>query len=159
MTGATPNYTASGSGIVDSDAFDVRVDRYQTEKLHMFGRYSFLQDGPDESRRFRYAAGGPAYSTTAFAGAASLRNQSLSYGIDYVITPHWLTDFRFGFFRYRVFVNPNGLGTSPAKDAGIPGLNLDSYYTSGMSTFRLERNGWLPVRLFAQHQLLQLPAQ
>ena len=48
-----------------------------------------------------------------------------------------LTDFRFGFFRYRVFVNPNGLGTSPAKDAGIPGLNLDNSYTSGMPAFYL----------------------
>ena len=68
----------------------------------------------------------------AFAGTSSLRDQSLADGVDYAIRPNWLTDFRFGFFRYRVFVNPNGLGTSPAKDAGIPGLNLDRYYTSGM---------------------------
>jgi Carboxypeptidase regulatory-like domain/TonB dependent receptor len=141
VTGATPNYTASDSGIVGSDAFDVRVDRYQTEKLHMFGRYSFLKTDQTNPGAFGYAAGGPAYSTMAFAGAASLRNQSLSYGIDYVITPHWLADFRFGFFRYRVFVNPNGLGTSPAKDAGIPGLNNDSYYTSGMSNFRANGTG------------------
>ncbi len=51
--------------------------------------------------------------------------------------PNWLADFRFGFFRYRVAVNPNGLGTSPAKDAGIPGLNLDPTYTSGMPHFNL----------------------
>src|SRR5262249_33852761 len=62
---------------------------------------------------------------------------SLSYGADYIINPQWLADFRFGFFRYRVFVNPNGLGTSPAKDAGIPGLNLDDYYTSGMPRFNI----------------------
>ena len=60
------------------------------------------------------------------------------------ITPsarRWLTDFRFGFFRYRVFVNPNGVGTSPAKDAGIPGLNNDAYYTSGMPAFSLNGTG------------------
>jgi len=39
--------------------------------------------------------------------------------------------------RYRVNVLPNGLGTSPAKDAGIPGLNLDNFYTSGLPFFRI----------------------
>lgn len=141
VTGATPNYSASASGIVGSDAFDTRVDRYQTEKLHMFGRYSFLKTAQTNPGAFGYEAGGPAFSTMAFAGAASLRNQSLSYGADYVFTPQWLADFRFGFFRYRVFVNPNGLGTSPGKDAGIPGLNLDDYYTSAMPNFRLNGTG------------------
>src|SRR5262249_28760806 len=45
------------------------------------------------------------------------------------------------FFRYRVLVNPNGLGTSPAKDAGIPNLNNDPYYTSGMPAFFLNGAG------------------
>jgi carboxypeptidase family protein/TonB-dependent receptor-like protein len=141
VAGAAPNYAASGSGIVNWDGFDVRVDRYQTEKLHMFGRYSFLQVNQTVPGAFGFQAGGPNFATTAFAGAAALRDQSLSYGLDYVITPTWLSDFRFGFFRYRVFVNPNGLGTSPAKDAGIPGLNLDSYYTSGMPRFNLTGTG------------------
>ncbi len=140
-TGAVPNYASSGAGIVNSDAFNIRVDRYQTEKLHMFGRYSFMQYNQTIPGAFGYAAGGPAYSTTAFAGQASLRNQSLAYGVDYSIRPDWLADFRFGFFRYRVLVNPNGLGTSPAKDAGIPGLNTDPYYTSGMPAFTFNGTG------------------
>jgi hypothetical protein len=140
-TGAAPNYAASGAGIVNWNSFDTRVDRYQTEKLHMFGRYSFLQVSQTNPGAFGLEAGGPTYSTTAFSGAASLRDQSLAYGLDYVISPKWLTDFRFGFFRYRVFVNPNGLGTSPAKDAGAPGLNLDNFYTSGMPAFYLQGTG------------------
>src|SRR5260370_36515102 len=100
----------------------------------MFGRYSFLQVTKTSSGAFGLEAGGPTYSTTAFSGAAALRDQSLSYGIDYVIRPSWLTDFRFGFFRYRVFVNPNGLGTSPAHDSGPPRLKLDNFYTSGTPT-------------------------
>ncbi len=140
-SGAAPNYAASGTGIVNWDGFDVRIDRYQTEKLHMFGRYSFLAVGQTNPGAFGLAAGGPQFQTMAFAGAASLRDQSLSYGADYVISPTWLTDFRFGYFRYRVFVNPNGLGTSPAQDAGIPGLNLDNYFTSAMPNFRLNGTG------------------
>jgi hypothetical protein len=141
VTGNAPNYAASGAGIVNTDAFDVRVDRYQTEKLHMFGRYSFLETNQTVPGAFGYEAGGPNFATTAFAGAAGLRDQSLSYGVDYAVRPDWLADFRFGFFRYRVLVNPNGLGTSPAKDAGIPGLNLDNYYTSGMPRFNLTSTG------------------
>jgi hypothetical protein len=141
VSGAVPNYNASGQGILNSDSFNVRIDRYQTEKLHMFGRYSFMQYGQQAPGAFGLLAGGPQFPPAGFAGSSSLRDQSISYGIDYSIRPTWLTDFRFGFFRYRVFVNPNGLGTSPAKDAGIPGLNNDPYYTSGMPAFTLNSTG------------------
>ncbi len=141
VTGATNNYVGSGSKVEQVDSFDVRVDRYQTDKLHMFGRYSFYQDTQTAPGAFGFAAGGPQFPAAAFAGSSALRNQSLAYGVDYAARPNWLTDFRFGFFRYRVFVNPNGLGTSPAKDAGIPGLNLDPYYTSGMPNFVLNGTG------------------
>ena len=141
VSGAVPNYGASGTGVVTNDAFDVRADRYETEKLHHFGRYSFLQVSQANPGAFGYLPGGPSFQTMAFGGTASLRDQSLSYGLDYVIRPNWLADFRFGFFRYRVFVNPNGVGTSPAKDAGIPGLNVDDYYTSGMPAFTLNGTG------------------
>ena len=43
-----------------------------------------------------------------------------------------LADFRFGFFRYNVAVLPFDYGTTPAADAGIPSLNLDSTFTSGL---------------------------
>jgi len=132
VSGAVPNFNASGQGVLNSDSFNVRVDRYQTDKLHLFGRYSFMQYGQQAPGAFGLLAGGPNFSAPGFAGTSSLRDQSIAFGMDYSIRPTWLTDFRFGFFRYRVFVNPNGLGTSPAKDAGIPGLNLDDYYTSGM---------------------------
>jgi outer membrane receptor protein involved in Fe transport len=141
VTGATPNYLAAGTAITNSDAFDVRVDRYQSEKLHMFGRYSLQQWGLGAPGAFGTLAGGPNFPGTSFSGTSSVRNQSLAYGIDDVLRPNWLADFRFGFFRYFVNVNPNGLGTSPATDAGIPGLNLDPYYTSGMPAITLSGFG------------------
>ncbi len=141
VTGAVPNYNASGQGILNSNSFDVRIDRYQSEKLHMFGRYSFMQYAQQSPGAFGLLAGGPSFPPAGFAGSSSLRDQSISYGVDYSIRPTWLTDFRFGFFRYRVFVNPNGVGTSPAKDAGIPGLNVDDFYTSGMPAFTLNGTG------------------
>jgi hypothetical protein len=53
-------------------------------------------------------------------------------GLDHTISPTLLTDFRFGFFKYKVAVLPFDFGTSPAADAGIPGLNLGSDVTSGL---------------------------
>ena len=48
-----------------------------------------------------------------------------------------INEFRFGWMRYHVFDVPNGYGTTPATDAGIPGLNLDKTYTSGMPYFNI----------------------
>ena len=41
VVGGAPNYAASGQQVINSDTFDTRVDHAQTEKLHMFGRYSY----------------------------------------------------------------------------------------------------------------------
>ncbi|MGI8960679.1 MAG: carboxypeptidase-like regulatory domain-containing protein [Bryobacteraceae bacterium] len=36
-----PNYAASGNGIYNGDMFNMRIDHFQTERLHFFGRYTF----------------------------------------------------------------------------------------------------------------------
>jgi hypothetical protein len=43
--------------------------------------------------------------------------------------------------RYHVVDVPNGVGTSPATAAGIPGLNLDNYYTSALPAFFINEPG------------------
>ena len=138
-TGTAQNFSGSGQQVFNSDGFDVRADQYQTEKLHLFGRYSFARFKKSAPGAFGVEAGGPDLGF-GFGGQASARNQSIASGFDYTLNPAWLTDFRFGFYRYRVFVNPNGLGTTPAKDAGVPGLNLDTI-TSGMPAFFIDGTG------------------
>jgi Carboxypeptidase regulatory-like domain/TonB dependent receptor len=144
-TGLQPNFFGSGSNVLDSDGFDVRPDYYATNKLHVFTRYSyqkFTRSGPG---LFGTALGGNALpsdpSVGNFAGNSNVHNQSIAGGFDYTVSDHLLTDFRFGYMRYNVGVTPGGIGTSPAKDAGIPGLNLDSTYTSGMPAFRVRTPG------------------
>ncbi len=51
------------------------------------------------------------------------------------------TDVRLGFYRYRIRVQPNGVGTTPATDAGLPGLNTGTPETSGMPAFYINGNG------------------
>lgn len=141
-TGALPNYAASGVQLFDTDAFDVRIDQYQTDKLHLFGRYSFQRYYQQAPGAFGNTAGGPNFQNIRFAGISNVRTQSLASGFDYTVSPTAITDVRFGFFRYRVFVNPNGLGTTPATAAGIPGLNV-SPITDDMPAFFINGTGGL----------------
>ena len=139
-----PNYSGSGAVKFNDDAFNTRSDWYATDKLHVFGRYSFARF-TISSPGIYGVAGGPGYdqsgSTSAFAGTSSSLNHSIAAGFDYVMRPNLFTDFRFGFFRYQVFVVPNGLDTTPAKDAGIPGLNLADSFTGGMPAFFINDYG------------------
>jgi hypothetical protein len=140
-TGASPNYAANGTGVENGNNFDVRVDRYQTEKLHVFTRYSMAQYSGTAPGAFGLEAGGPDFPVDTYAGSSWDRNQSAVVGIDYPLSSKWLVDFRMGYLRYNVFVEPNGLGTTPAKDAGIPGVSLDNFYTSGMPGMSLTGTG------------------
>ena len=133
-----PNYSGSGAVNFNDDAFNTRGDYYATDKLHVFGRYSFV-NFKIFSPGIYGLAGGPGYDpsggTSAFAGTSQSRNHSIAAGFDYAYKPTLFTDFRFGYFRYKVDVVPNGLDTQPATDAGIPGLNLDKQFTGGMPAF------------------------
>ena len=61
-----------------------------------------------------------------------MKNQSLALGVDKTLSPSLLADFRFGWFEYDVNVLPADFGTTPAADAGIPNLNFDTTFTSGL---------------------------
>jgi hypothetical protein len=139
-----PNFAASGGVKFDDEAFNTRVDHYTTDKLHLFGRYSLQQFRMVAPGAFG-AAGGSGLdasgSTNAYAGTSDSRNHSIAAGADYSVRPNLLTDFRFGWFRYKVFGQPNGIGTKPAEDAGIPGLNTDTEFNSGMPAFFINGYG------------------
>ncbi len=130
--GLAQNFIASGTEKFNDDDFNIRIDHNASEKLNIFGRYSFADFRQNAMGAFGAIAGGPGLSPDGFAGESLVRNQSIAAGVNYVLNPHLLTDFRFGFFRYHVNVLPNDVGTTPAKDAGIPGLNLSDTLTSGM---------------------------
>src|SRR5207253_4751625 len=68
----------------------------------------------------------------SLGGVSKVKNQSLATGFDRSIGSNMTADFRFGWFKYKVDVLPFDFGTSPATAAGIPGLNLDSTFTSGL---------------------------
>jgi hypothetical protein len=135
------NYIASGSEKFDSDQVDGRIDYNFSDKIHIFGRYTIADFDLSAPGAYGTEAGGPALSGINFAGSSLDRNQSLALGSTYTLSSTLITDFRFGFYRYRIRVQPNGVGTTPAMDAGLPGLNLGTTETSGMPAFYVNGNG------------------
>jgi hypothetical protein len=130
-----PNYAASGGGSFDANKWDTREDWFLNERTSLFGRYSYQQFARSAVGAFGSLAGGPAFNAVAFAGNSYVRNQSIAIGVTHTFNPTLVNEFRFGYMRYHVQTTPNGVGTHPATDAGIPGLNLDDYYTSGLPYF------------------------
>jgi outer membrane receptor protein involved in Fe transport len=127
--GTRDNYVASGIEEFREDSFNVRIDGRLNDRVNTFGRYSygsFFRDGPTA-----FGEGG-GRELVSLGGVSDVINQSLAYGVDYAHSQTLFADFRFGFFRYKVNVLPFDFGTTPAADAGIPGLNVDNTFSSGL---------------------------
>ena len=127
--GTRDNFVASGTEPFNNNSIDVRLDDRVSDRLNVFGRYSvatFDRNGPTA-----FGAGG-GQELVSLGGSSKVKNHSLALGFDRSIGSKMTADFRFGWFKYKVDVLPFDFGTTPAKDAGIPGLNLDSGFTSGL---------------------------
>ena len=127
--GTRENFQASGSEEFKENSVNVRLDGRIGEGMNAFGRYSigdFFRDGPTA-----FGAGG-GQELVSLGGVSDVNNQSLALGLDRAFSSTLLADFRFGWFKYKVAVLPFDFGTTPAADAGIPGLNVDSTFSSGL---------------------------
>jgi hypothetical protein len=129
------NYTTNGAVAISGNLWNTREDYYLNEKNTIFGRYSYAAFTETAPGAFGLEAGGPQFGN--YAGNSQALNQSLALGWTHPFGATAVNELRFGFMRYHVFDVPNGYGTSPATDAGIPGLNLDKTYTSGMPYFNI----------------------
>lgn len=133
------NYDASGDVAITGNLWNTRWDYYINQKNSIFGRYSYAAYTEQAPGAFGLEAGGPNFGN--YAGDSSALNQSLAAGWTNTISPTLVNEFRLGYMRYHVSDVPNGYGTQPAAQAGIPGLNLDKTYTSGMPYFDISNPG------------------
>ncbi len=138
-TGFFNNFITENVQRFDIDQYNGRVDYNLTANTHLFGRYTLANFNDYSPAAFGDAGGGP--SAFNFSGDSIDRNQSLALGVDHTFSPTLVTDARFGFYRYRIRVQPNDAGSTPAEDAGIPGLNTGSPSTTGMPAFYVNGNG------------------
>jgi hypothetical protein len=130
------NYVANGAQVFNAQQYNTREDYYLNDKNLFFGRYTFAKFFLSVPGAFGFAAGGPGLDSSGFSGISNVNNQSLSVGYTHIFSPSLINEARFGFYRYNVNVVPGGFGTTPASDAGIPGLNQDPS-TSGMPAFSI----------------------
>jgi hypothetical protein len=127
------NFAENGNTAITGNQWDTREDYYVNEKNTIFGRYSYASFTESAPGAFGLTAGGPSFGH--YAGSSQALNQSLAFGWTNTLSPTLVNEFRFGWEKYHIFDVPNGYGTQPATAAGIPGLNLDNTYTSGLPAF------------------------
>jgi hypothetical protein len=140
--GTQNNYLAGGAGPFDQNAFDVRTDWVATSTLNVFGRYSLsyfsVSGAPGLGK-----AGGTGFGSGGLAGGSTIHNYSLSVGATKTFGQNWVSDFRFGWFKYNPQTHKYFAGLTPMSDIGVPGLNitnqgaLTAAFTSGLPAFQM----------------------
>jgi hypothetical protein len=138
------NYLASGQELFSANQFDVRSDYNASSRLRVFGRYSFGQFYDSGAAAFGPEAGGLGTNPSQFAGVARTRSQGIASGFTYTINPRLLTDFRFGYFRYRLNLKALDDGQIPAVEtpgpSEIPNISAASTgnpYATGLPDFEI----------------------
>ncbi len=140
------NYEGNGGTSITANQWDTREDYYINQQNTLFGRYSEADFTEAAPGIFGVVAGGPDFVN--YAGSSQASNRSLAIGWTQTLSPTLVNEVRFGYMRYHVFDVPQGYGTQPANAAGIPGLNLDNTYTSGLPYFDINGvNGLDPMQL------------
>lgn len=143
INGTRDNFLVSGSEKFNSDAFDGRLDGRLSNTVNIFARYSYAKFDLNGPQAFGKGGG---LELVSLGGVSQVRNHSVAAGADFTLNTTTVLDVRFGFFKYGVDVLPNDFGTTPATTAGIPGLNLDNTFSSGLPNFEI--NGGLPQMQF-----------
>jgi outer membrane receptor protein involved in Fe transport len=138
--GVTNNFVGNGSGTYQQNAFDTRIDYSAPHGYQVFGRFSldYFHLAGDGSLG---ALGGVGFGPGGLNGESTTHNYSLAAGFDKTIGTTLLTDFRFGYFKYNPLTEYSDANTNPMTAFGIPGLNLGTTETGGLSSFFLNDNG------------------
>jgi carboxypeptidase family protein len=136
------NFVGAGSGPFKSNGFDTRIDYSVSQTLNVFGRFS-LSYYTISGTGLLGPLGGPGNGGTSDApglsGSSTTHNYSLATGFNKTVSNSWLTDFRFGYFKYNPTTSKPDGGT-PMTDFGIPGANTGDPKTAGLGSFQLGKD-------------------
>jgi hypothetical protein len=140
-TGIGNNYTASGSGPFNNNAWDERVDYTLSERIHLFERFSRFTDTLVGGQIFG-SLGGPGIGYNNYGGNSKGANDSLAIGADYAISSNLLTDLRLGYYRYDIVDTKVDQSATPATTLlGMVGLNNGFAGTGGLPDFNVSAPG------------------
>ncbi len=138
--GLKNNYAGSGTGGLNSNQWDVRLDYTLSSSTHAFARFSRFTDTLTGTTIFG-AAGGAGFGLGGFGGTSLGANDSTAAGVDFVLSPKWVTDVRLGYFRYNIATSKYDQSTPLATQLGIPGLNTAQAITNGAPGFIISEVG------------------
>jgi len=138
--GFANNYSAGGTGLFNSDQWDVRGDYTLSERTHIFGRFSRFTDTLTGGTIFG-PAGGAGFGLGGYGGTSNGANDSSALGADIAVNPKLVTDVRLGYYRYDIGTHKYDAGTNLATQLGIPGLNTADPITSGAPSIQLTEVG------------------
>lgn len=135
------NFLGFGTESFNADSYNTREDWFVNDRMQAFGRYSLQQFDLHAPTAFGDELGGPSLKGVNLGGISQGRTQSLAAGFNYSFTSSFFTNFRLGFFRYRVNVNALNEGQDLANQFGIPGINLGDPFTSGFPAMDIQGFG------------------
>jgi hypothetical protein len=143
--GVTNNFVSTGAGPFDQKSFDVRIDYSAPHNYQVFGRFS-LDYFSLSGKGGLGALGGLGFGPGGLNGSSNVHNYSLASGFTKPIGTKWLTDFRFGYFKYNPQTAYSDAGASPMDALGFPGLNsgpgiVGPPTTGGLSGFQFTLAG------------------
>jgi hypothetical protein len=131
------NFAAFGSGVFNTDQFDIRVDDQISQNFHAFGRYTRFNSTLSGAPIFG-GAGGSGFGAGGFAGSNDSVHQSVAAGGDIAVSSKWTTDFRFGWYRYTLDSEGPGYNTTAGTDLGIGNINQGNLeLTGGLPLFEV----------------------
>ena len=105
------NYAGTGTGLFNSNQWDVRGDATLNQRIHVFGRFSRFTDVLSGASLFG-SAGGPGLGIAGYGGVSQGANDSLALGTDIAINSKLVTDVRLGYFRYDIITHKNDPGNT-----------------------------------------------
>jgi hypothetical protein len=119
------NFVSTGSGPFDQKSFDTRIDYSAPRNYQVFGRFS-LDYFSLSGKGGLGALGGNGFGPGGLNGSSNVHNYSLATGFTKPIGAKWLTDFRFGYFKYNPKTAYSDQNTAPMDTLGFPCLNKTS---------------------------------
>jgi len=125
--GLSNNYSGGGTGLFNSNQWDVRGDYTVNGKVHVFGRFSRFTDILSGATLFG-PAGGSGLGLGGYGGTSKGANDSLALGTDIAVAPTLVTDIRLGYFRYNILTGKYDQTNAnlPIQGENISGTGVNS---------------------------------
>jgi len=125
--GLSNNYSGGGTGLFNSNQWDVRGDYTINGKVHVFGRFSRFTDILSGATLFGLA-GGSGLGLGGYGGTSKGANDSLALGTDIAVNSTLVTDVRLGYFRYNILTGKYDKTNTnlPIQGENISGTGVNS---------------------------------